>query len=362
MSETLLNEIRAAKPEAPSELRERVRALSAQEPARQSFLSRLEWPRLEWRRLVLVAPAALVVAVIAGGVIGLTRDDVVGSRSDGGGDAAVSSPSLGATEEAAGANTVETFEAAPADRDALKSLTAPPVADSAVVPPVTGQLQRYEAELRLRVDDVEALSDATKRAQRIALQHGGSVASLQYDAPSEGVGAAQVTLRVPTARVQGAMAQLSQLGTILGQRYGIDDLQVQADSLPAQIAATQRQIAGIQAQLRSTTLSDADRAVLQGRLANAREKLKGLREGLKGTKTEARTATIYLTLTTEEIQPGAVGGGSRLDDIKDVLAWEGIALLYVLVVAGPFVILGILVWLAMRLRRRQVETRLLEQN
>ena len=55
-------------------------------------------------------------------------------------------------------------------------------------------------------------------------------------------------------------------------------------------------------------------------------------------------------------------GGSRIDDVKDVLAWEGIALLYVLVVAGPFVLLGILVWLALRVRRRQVETRLLEQN
>ena len=33
-------------------------------------------------------------------------------------------------------------------------------------PPAAGQLQRYEAELRLRVDDVEALSGATKRAQR----------------------------------------------------------------------------------------------------------------------------------------------------------------------------------------------------
>src|SRR5918994_7991932 len=94
MSEMLLNEIRATKPEAPSALRERVRALAVQEPARAPFLSRIEWPRLDWRRLVLVAPAALVVAVIAGSVIGLTRDDVV---NDGGGGTAVSS---GATEDA----------------------------------------------------------------------------------------------------------------------------------------------------------------------------------------------------------------------------------------------------------------------
>ena len=352
MSDLLLNEIRATKPEAPAALRERVRALSAQEPAKAPFLSTLGW-RFEWRRLVLVVPAAAMVAVVAAGVIGLTRDDVV----NGGGDTAVSS---GASEEASrGAPTLETYTT---DRDALKGVAAPPATtDSAVVPPVPGQLQRYEAELRLRVDDVEGLSDATKRAQRIAQQHGGSVASLHYDAPSEGVGAAQITLRVPTARVQSAMAQLSQLGTILGQRYGIEDLQVQADTLQTQIEATQRQIAQLVARLASTTLPAEDRVVLQSRLTNARQKLTGLRESMRATNAEARTATIYLTLTTEEIQAEPVGG-SRLDNVKDVLAWEGIALLYALVVAGPFLILGLLVWLARRLRRRQVETRLLEQN
>ena len=346
MSETLLNEIRATKPEAPSALRERVRVLAAQEPARAPFLV-----RFEWKRLVLVAPAALVVAVIAGSVIGLTRDDV----GKGGDEVAVSG--------AAGApTTTSTFERAVPERGALKGLAVPPgAADSAVVPPVPSQLQRYEAELRLRVDDVVALSSATKRAQQIALQHGGSVASLQYEAPAEGVGAAQITLRVPTARVQSAMSQLSQLGTIVGQRYGIEDLQVQADTLQSQIEATQRQIAQLVARLGSTTLAAEDRVVLQSRLNNARQKLAGLREGLRGTNAEARTATIYLTLTTEEIKPGAVST-SPLDDIKDVLAWEAIALLYLLVVAGPFVLLGILIWLALRLRRRQVETRLLEQN
>ena len=129
----------------------------------------------------------------------------------------------------------------------------------------------------------------------------------------------------------------------------------------SQIEATQRQIAQLVSRLESTTLSDADRAVLRSRLANARAKLTGLRESLRGTKAEARTATIYLTLTTEEIQATPVGGG-RLDGIRDVLAWEAVAALYVLVVVGPFAIVGFLVWLVLRLRRRRVETRLLEQN
>lgn len=348
MSEPLLHEIRAAKPLAPSALRERVRALSAQEPAREPFLARLGL--FNRRRLLLLAPATVAVALVAAGAIGLTRGDVSRVAENAPvlrGDAAVTGPTSAA-------------ESAAPERQALVPTTAQDSAGTSV-PPAPGQLQRYEAELRLRVDDVEALSNATKRAQRIALAHGGSVASLQYDAPAAGVGAAQITLRIPTARVQSALSQLSALGTILGQRYGIEDLQQQADTLQSQIEATQRRIAGIQAQLESTTLSDADRAVLRSRLANARAELARLREGLTGVRSEAKTATVYLSLTTEEIEPAAVGG-SRLDGIKDVLAWEAIGALYVLVVAGPFLLAGFLVWLLLRLRRRHAETRLLEQH
>ena len=225
-----------------------------------------------------------------------------------------------------------------------------------------GQLQRFEAELGLRVDDVDALSDATKQAQQIARDHGGTVSSLSYEAPGEGVGTSQITLRIPTAEVEAALAELSQLGTIIGQRYGIQDLQQQADSLQTQIEQTQRRIAQILAQLGSPTLSDENRVVLQSRLTSNRQKLTDLRAAMKSTRAEAATSTVYVTLTTEEIQATPVGGGSRLDDVKDVLAWEAIAALYVLVVVGPFVLIGILVWLVLRLLRRRETARLLEQN
>ena len=350
MSETLLDEIRAAKPAAPPALRERVRTIAAHEPARAPFLA-----RFERRRLLLVAPAALVVAVVAAGVIGLSRDDVGGGSDQQAASSGSSRTGVTHSLEAAG-SAQDAATASPSAAPSSSAAQAP-----TTVAPVAGQLQRYQAELSLRLDDVEALSGATKRAQQIAVAHGGSVSSLQYDAPAAGVGTAQIVLRIPTARVQGALSQLAALGTILGQRYGIEDLQQQADSLQTQVEETQRQIARILAQLGSPTLSDENRAVLQSRLTSARQKLTGLREGLRSTNADARTATVYLTLTTEEIQP-ASEGGSRLDDIKDVLAWEGIALLYALVVAGPFLLLGLLVWLALRLRRKQVETRLLEQN
>ena len=71
---------------------------------------------------------------------------------------------------------------------------------------------------------------------------------------------------------------------------------------------------------------------------------------------------MYLTLTTEEIEPGAVGGGSRLDGVKDVLAGEAIALLYAAVILGPFLVVGFLVWLGLRLLRRRETARLLAEN
>ena len=75
--------------------------------------------------------------------------------------------------------------------------------------------------------------------------------------------------------------------------------------------------------------------MLQSRLNAARLKLTGLRESLRSTRAEAATSTVNVNLTTEKIEAVPVGGG-RLDGIRDVLAWEAVALLYALVVVGPF--------------------------
>ena len=348
MSESMQKELRAAKPAAPDELRERVRAIAATTPQRAPFLA-----RFGWRRLVLIAPATLVVAVAAAGVIGLTRGDGtnLNERSAAGQTGTTTTP-------------LESLNAQRTE-DSAKAFGAPETTSptgNTVVPPSSGRLQRYEAELRLRVNDVEALSSATKRAQQIATALGGHVASLSYDAPAEGIGAAQITLRVPTSRIQSAVAQLSELGTILRQRYGIEDLQPQADSLQAQIEETQRLIARLRNQLKNTSLGDEERAILQSRLTEARRTLADLQQSLKGTRAEGQLGTVYLTLTTERIQAAATDDDDALSAVGDILRWEGMALLFALVVAGPFLVLGCLVWLAVRLRRRQVTTRLLDQN
>ena len=346
-SEPLLNEIRAARPVASEGLRERVRLVAAQAPAREPLHARL-LDRLDLRRFVLVAtPATLVVAVVAAGLIGLTRPD---ERAGDGSSAVDPTTVAESSAGSAGQNLDSARESAPAQQ-----------APGDAIAPSPGRLQRFDAQLDLRVEDLGELSAATQRAMRVARSLGGHVQSVSYDAPSAGIGSAQLTLRVPIARVQSALVQLSSLGTIVGQRFGIEDLQGTADDLATQIAETQRQIAQLSRQLANPDLLEEERVVLQAQRSEARRRLTDLRAALGGTREEARLATIQLALTTEQLD-AAPAEESAIDRIVDILRWEGLAALYVLVVAGPFVLLGLLVWLALRLRRRRGETRLLAEN
>jgi len=340
MSEHLLDQIRQSKPVAPAELRERVRELGVARPAPEPFLA-----RFLQRRFLVAVPLTLVVGLLAVGVLtDLPRSD--------GGDTSVAVGGSAGTDEAEKAR-----ESSAPSLPAAEPLQGN--ADSAIAPS-PGRLQRVDAEMRLRVEGLEELSTATKRAMRIAQSLGGFVASVQYDAPAQGIGGANLVLRVPTPRIQTAIAQLSALGTILGQRIGIEDLQTSANDLTDQLVENQRRIAQLRRQLASATLADEERAVLQARLAEERRQLADLQTALRGTRAEGALATVQVSLTTEALAPAAKDEG-RLDRLGEILAWEGTALLYVLAIAGPFVLLGLVVWLALRLRRRREETRLLEQ-
>jgi hypothetical protein len=342
-SEALQQELRAARPAAPAELRERVRLVVAEEPARRpSFVQRLS-PR---RFLLVAAPATLVVAVAAAGVIGLTRSGSPDEIAVSGAEPGVAQP------ESDSAGSLESGRA----------FTTPPAGGADAIAPDPGRLQRIDAELSLRVEDVEELSGATQEAMRIARSLGGHVASVSYDATPGGSGSAQLALRVPTARVQNAIVQLSALGTILGQRFGIQDLQGTVDELARQITEAEQRVLQLQRQLDAPNLTDDERASLRIQLDEARRVLAELRRQRDGTRAEGRFATISLGLTTEEVTsaPGTEDGA--LDRIVDILRWEGLAVLFALVVVGPFLLLGLLVWLTLRLRRRRAETRLLEQN
>ncbi|HUG64299.1 MAG TPA: DUF4349 domain-containing protein, partial [Gaiellaceae bacterium] len=175
-------------------------------------------------------------------------------------------------------------------------------------------------------------------------------------------GSASITVRVPVDRVQDAITGLSGLGRIVTQQVTVDDLQQTLDQLAQREASVRGQIARIQARLRTESLDAPTEAVLRARLQTFRAELTALRAGISSTEAEASMSTIQLTVVT----PGAFGAvapPSRIDRAVDealnILAWEAVIALGILIVLAPFALVGFAAWLGRRLYRRHGEERLL---
>jgi hypothetical protein len=345
-SAELISELRAARPAAPDTLRERVRELTARapEPRRSPFAG------LSLRRLSVVAmPAAAALALATAGAIGL-------SRSGGEGNVAVDYGQPTTRESAPSQAPAPST----AQDNALGKVRGGATGAPAVGP-VPGRPQRFSAQLTLEVADSDALSEATQRALQVTRSLGGYAVSVSYGSADE-AGTASLVLRVPTDKVQDAIARLSSLGTIVGEQVQIDDLGDQLQSLDQRERSLREQIARLTARLASEELTDEQRAVLQARRAAAQRQLAAVREEQAGVRREASLATLSLALRTEE---GAVVPAPRsrldrtLDEAVNVLAWEGIALLYAAIVVAPFALLGAAALVGARYRRRREEDRLL---
>ncbi len=341
-SAELITELQAARPTADGMLRDRVRAIAAAEPAqRPSLFSRFS--RFSPRRLALVAvPATAVVLLGVAGIAGLL---------DSGSQPRVATP---AARESVG-RAASAPSGAPAAAPQLKTGTA--ASDSATPAPTTGRAQRYSAQLTLSVKDVDALSKATQQALQITRDLGGYLVTVSYATSDSGV--SSLTLKVPTANVQDAIVRLSGLGKIVSQQVQIDDLQGQVDELTKRETALREQIARLSARLAATDLSAETRATLEARRDAARSELAKVRVTRAQVSAEARTATIQLTLQTEQssVVPAVPSRWDRaVDRAGEILAVEAMVVLYTLVIAGPLALLAVLAWFARRgLRRRQDE-------
>jgi hypothetical protein len=355
-SADIVRELQAARPAAPDALRARVGAIAATPQvrpaaARGGFLAR--------RRLLLVLPAAAAVAIASAGAIGVLQSDSPPSTVAAEGAQLRSSapPQSAAGSAATGAESAQ--KVAP-------GATVMPVpgsaADASTIPgPATGRAQRVTAALTIQVADTDGLSKATQRALETTRSLGGYVVSVSYATSVEG--SAALTLRVPTARVQEAITQLSGLGTILSQQVQIDDLQESIDALTRRITTLRERIARISAQLASTDLDAETRAALEARRRAARDELAALITNRAGQNAEARLATVQLQLVTDQSGSVVPGTPSRIDRAVDraleVLAWEGIGILFAIVVAAPFLLLAAGIWGVQRVVRRREAERLL---
>jgi hypothetical protein len=335
-SPDLIHELRASRPSAPPALRARVREISAEKPAATPWA---RWRFPVRRGVLVVVPAAAALAFASAGVLGLARSDAPTSQTF-------------ASDSAERATGV-TGELAPANKGALDQAQSPAL-------PGGDRAQRVSATLTVEVDDSDAVSRAAQDALDLTRTLGGYVVSSSVSTGTEG--SASITVRVPVEQVQDAIAGFSGLGRIVSQQVTIDDLQQSLDELTRREASVRAQIAKILARLQTEQLDAQTEAVLRARLQTLRTELTSLRQSLTATNAEARMATIQLGVVT----PGALGAVAppsridrAIDEALNILAWEAVIALGVLIVLAPFALVGAAAWFGRRLYRRHEDERLL---
>lgn len=344
----IVQKLHADPPRAPERLRARVGSIETAAlppPSRR----RIRSPRLA----AGVALGTLVALAAAAALVhGLSDSGDTPRRAAATWDAAAPSQVAGGTGSAGASAAAPT-------RTAHEKL-APVQSGSPLTAP---RLQRFEASLTVRVDDAGRLAGATAQATRVVRSLGGYAGSVEYRTPQGRPGRAFLELRVPTARVEDAVARLSALGTLLSQRVLVQDLQRDLERETAQVAQLRRAVKLYERTLRDPSLTPVQRVQLQLRLGEAKRALAERAHAQHATIAEGTLARVSLVLTTakDAVAPVHHQGrlGRALHDAVGFLAVEATFALAALIVVSPLALLVVLVWLVVRLARRRAEQRLL---
>ena len=334
----LASELRAARPIASEELRDRVRTLT---PSESRFRPQLSLRRFGSVAGLAAAGVALTVAVVLGVVHGASSHPVAAEKT-----IALQALSAQPPVLRGAAHVPSAFSL---DNAAQQGLV-----------PSGSRLQRYDAVLRLRVASQADLSKQTRDAIAFTQKAGGYLVWSAYSAPGH-TGNSELVLRIPIEHVQAAIAHFSAYGDLVKQQIVLKDLQQKVDGLTATIQGLRRQIAKIEAQL-AGTLTPEQRAILEQRLQRDKTRLAALTSQKAATVRRARLASVALAMVVGP-KPAAAPAGRfhrTIDDAASVLVRELELLVYALLVAGPLLLLGGAGILTSRALRRRSDRRLLE--
>jgi hypothetical protein len=244
---------------------------------------------------------------------------------------------------------------------------APPLAGmtgepSAAPAPIPGRAQDIDMWIDLRVKDADRTSSASQDAVRITRELGGVVTSSAVETRGD-QGRAQLTLRIPVRNLDDAVFRLTQLGTVTGQRTNTQDLQAPLNHAGDRIAHLRSQVRIELARLASGQLDAAEELQARIHLENLRRNLREARAVRQTIVNRTSMADLTLRLATpapgtpEKSESGIAGA---VDRAGDFLRGAGAVAVFLALVLSPLVVLGILVWLALRARSRRIEARLLD--
>jgi hypothetical protein len=347
----LVRDVRAEAPAMTLEFRARLdrrveRSFERARPRRRFASLRPMIPALGVAGCVL---AALVAVVLSAG--GGPNDSA--SNAGGSGVAApVQTESSDAAKSSSGSGSAGSAGGSASSSSSSPALKAP-------APSAPARQRRVERSTRLELTttDVQAASDGVVRATQAT---GGFVQSSQVST-GDGRSTASFVLRVPTSRLDDALARLSRLGHVRSLQQSADDITNVYNAASTRLAEARAERRGLlRALARATTAAEI--SSLRARIADNRRALQRDQRELDAVRNRANYATIGLELTGVARKHAAVpSGGSWTpgdaahDAVRVLEVSAGVALI-ALAVLVPLTLVGAaggFAAVAVRRRRRE---------
>jgi hypothetical protein len=371
--EDLVNDIRATAPQMSPGF-----AASLEHRVSEGFPATDEHPAPRSPRRWMLFPAAgalcaaLVGVVVVLGANGTGRDDARTAARES------SPPAATAAKDAAGsaADNLSADAAPPPSRAATPSgssgsaaAPAPGAASSTAVAPSLGKrgpivpgnaprkVQR-SAELVLQVPTGK-FDSTSDDVVRTVDRFGGIVANSTSASGDGSGGEANFELRIPTGRLDDALAALSKLGHVTQRSQDLVDITGSFTSAAARLSDARAERRGLLKALgRASTKQQIDS--LRARLRDVRSQIARLNGALEALRRRADLSTVSVTVRGggSESDPGAGSGaswtpGDAARDAVRVLEVIAGVLLIALAIAAPLGILALLGAFGVRATRRR---------
>ena len=332
------------------------------------------WRGRRW--MLLPALGSLTVVLVALVVVlGADDSDHISGFATSGGSApseqASPAPETGGTADStggggagAGGGAADRAASAPAPtaRSAAPSVAAAPSSpanpSAGAIAPARARKVERSAVLALRTPDDE-FERTTAAVLATVTRFGGIVASSQIGDSDAVGGEASFDLRIPTERLDRALAALSKLGHVTERSQSLQDITASFQSAQERLTDARAERRGLLRALgRATTQNAIDS--LKAQLRTVSSRIAGLKGELSSLRRRADLSRVDLTVRGggENGRNGSAGGGvwtpgdAAGDALRVLEVLAGVALVGLAVLA-PLALIGAAVALAVRGGRRR---------
>jgi Domain of unknown function (DUF4349) len=309
--------------------------------------------RLSWLRLPGRLGVAAGIAVIGAVIVALV---IAGPKRAGGGPLEALPPQRAASSNSGAGTSASAIPAAKV-ATAGSAGSIEPVPGGAGSPP--GRIQQLAASLSLTAtpSDVQAIAD---RVARLVVNYGGFVQSSQVQVQQAGTSEASLMLRLPSAKLSGALASLGGLAPVRAESQSLQDITDEYDGARQRVTdATAERQALLRALARATTQEQIEN--LHERLAQTSRAIAQARSAFQTISRHASTAEVEVTVVGDT-RPGSEGLTLHrgLRDAGRVLVVTLVVLMVAVATVLPLALLFTALFAARRTWRRYQRERVLD--